>query len=303
MEFKKKSLVKIERRPDWLKKKIEFSGGQETADLLRRLRLNTVCREARCPNISECYRNRHATFLILGKVCTRSCAFCGITKGAAPHPPDPTEPGRVAGAARRMGLRHVVITSVTRDDVPDGGAGHFAQTIRLLRRIPSRPAIEVLVPDFRADTEAIAAVTASSPDIFGHNLETVLRLYHLRPGADYRRSLNVLRCAKTKNSRIRTKTALMLGLGETQEEVADALRDLRGVDCDFLALGQYLRPDKKNTEVKEYLPPRAFEEYRRMALSIGFLHVESSPYVRSSYRAGAYLEPRTAAIRTSSAVR
>lgn len=282
----------IERRPPWLKKKIEFSGAKETAELLARLGLNTVCREARCPNISECYKNRHATFLILGKVCTRSCAFCHVAKGAAPEPLDPAEPGRVAECARQMGLRHVVVTSVTRDDLPDGGAGHFAQTTELLRQIPSRPSVEILVPDFQADTDAIAAVAASAPDIFGHNLETVRRLYHLRPGAAYRRSLDVLACAKKKNARIRTKTALMLGLGETQKEVMEAFRDLRDVDCDFLALGQYLRPDKKNTEVKEYLPPRVFEEYRRTALSLGFLHVESAPYVRSSYRAGAYLKPQ-----------
>jgi len=282
----------IERRPPWLKKKIEFSGAKETSELLARLGLNTVCREARCPNISECYKNRHATFLILGKVCTRSCAFCHVTKGAAPEPLDPAEPGRVAECARRMGLRHVVVTSVTRDDLPDGGAGPFAQTTELLRQIPSRPAVEILVPDFQANTDAIAVVAASAPDIFGHNLETVRRLYHLRPGADYRRSLDVLACAKKKNARVRTKTALMLGLGETQKEVMEAFRDLRDVDCDFLALGQYLRPDKKNTEVKEYLPPRVFEEYRRTALSMGFLHVESAPYVRSSYRAGAYLKPQ-----------
>lgn len=282
----------IERRPPWLKKKIEFSGAKDTAELLARFGLNTVCREARCPNISECYKNRHATFLILGKICTRSCAFCHVTKGVAPGPLDPAEPARVAECARQMELRHVVVTSVTRDDLPDGGAGHFARTTELLRKLASRPAVEVLVPDFRADTDAIAAVTASSPDIFGHNLETVCRLYHLRPGADYRRSLNVLACAKKKNARIRTKTALMLGLGETQKEVTEAFRDLRDVDCDFLALGQYLRPDKKNTEVKEYLSPRIFEEYRRIALSLGFLHVESAPYVRSSYHAGAYLGPQ-----------
>jgi len=281
----------IERRPPWLKKKIEFSSSKETAELLVRRGLNTVCREARCPNISECYKNRHATFLILGKVCTRSCAFCHVAKGAVPESLDPTEPSRVAACAQEMGLRHVVVTSVTRDDLADGGAGHFAQMIKLLQQIPSRPIIEVLVPDFQGNKDAVAVVAASTPDIFGHNLETVRRLYHLRPGADYRRSLGVLASAKKKNARLKTKTALMLGLGETQSEVTEAFRDLRDVDCDFLALGQYLRPDKKNTEVKEYISPGMFEEYRRIALSLGFLHVESAPYVRSSYHAGSYLKP------------
>ncbi len=284
----------IERRPPWLKKKIELSGGKETAELLARLHLNTVCREARCPNISECYKNRHATFLIMGKICTRSCAFCHVARGAAPEPLDPSEPGRVAQAAQQMALRHVVVTSVTRDDLPDGGAGHFARTIELLQHISLRPAIEVLVPDFQGNTDAIAIVAASAPDIFSHNLETVRRLYSLRPGADYRRSIDVLAYAKNKNAHLKTKTALMLGLGETQEEITEVFRDLRDVDCDFLALGQYLRPDKKNTEVKEYLSPRIFEEYRQIALSLGFLHVESAPYVRSSYHAGSYLEPAAA---------
>ncbi|MDD5019122.1 MAG: lipoyl synthase [Candidatus Omnitrophica bacterium] len=281
--------MKMERRPDWLKKKVVFSGNIRTAGILKDLNLNTVCREARCPNISECFQRGHATFLVLGKHCTRSCRFCHVPKDAPPETVDPREPGRIARAVKKLGLKHVVVTSVTRDDLPDGGARHFARTVGCLRRLSPCVSIELLVPDFRGDASAVRTVVESAPDIFGHNLETVARLYPLRPQADYHRSLDVLKEAKAYGTRLKTKSALMLGLGETEQEVMTALGDLRRADCDFLALGQYLRPDPRNVGVKEYLTPQKFETYRKKALALGFLHVESAPYVRSSYNAASYL--------------
>ena len=277
----------MERKPSWLRKKIVFSQAEDTKNLLASLRLNTVCREARCPNISECYREGHATFLILGKHCTRTCAFCNVTKNQSPEPLDPQEPNRIAEAVRQMKLRHAVITSVTRDDLADGGAIHFARVIEELQKCEPKVAIEILVPDFQGNAGAVHVVTRMRPDIFGHNVETVPRLYFLRPKADYQRSLGVLK--EAKKSGVRTKSALLLGLGETENEVRDVMEDLRKNGCDFLSLGQYLRPDKKNAEVKEYLTPAAFDRYKEKALALGFLHVESSPYVRSSYHASAYL--------------
>lgn len=277
----------MERKPSWLRKKIIFSQTENTKSLLQSLNLNTVCREARCPNISECYHQGQATFLIMGKHCTRTCAFCHVTKNHAPEPLDPDEPKRLAQAVSQMNLKHAVITSVTRDDLSDGGASHFSRVIEELRELPSRVSIEVLVPDFQGNTEAVQTVAKASPDIFGHNVETVPRLYCLRPKADYQRSLLVLKNAK--QSKVLTKSALLLGLGETEKEVWGVMEDLRKNECDFLSLGQYLRPDKINAEVKEYLTPAVFDSYKEKALSLGFLHVESSPYTRSSFHASAYL--------------
>ncbi|MFH0940957.1 MAG: lipoyl synthase, partial [Candidatus Omnitrophota bacterium] len=232
-----------QRRPEWLKKKIEFDKGRQTSALLNEMGLNTVCREAKCPNISECFKNAHAAFLILGKYCTRSCAFCNVLK-QEPKPPDPDEPRKIAAAVQRMGLKHVVVTSVTRDDLADGGAAMFVNTVKEIRKIRSRKkiTIELLIPDLRGDIQALETVAGSLPDIIGHNLETVPRLYNFRPRANYARSLFVLKHVKKTNGKIRTKSALMLGLGEKEKEVTNTMEDLKVVGCDFLALGQYLRP-------------------------------------------------------------
>ncbi len=277
------------RRPPWLAKKIAFDDHRATSRLLADIGLNTVCQEAKCPNISECYRQRHATFLLLGRSCTRGCRFCHVGR-SAPQPPDPAEPRKVAEAARRLDLAHVVITSVTRDDLPDGGASHFAAAVAAVRRQLPAAAIELLIPDFQNAPSSLEAVARSGPDIIGHNIETVPRLYGLRAGADYRRSLAVLNGLKKLAPQILTKSALLLGLGETNEEIREVLRELRDAKCDLLALGQYLRPSLENTAVARYVPPEEFEELKSAALQMGFKHVESGPYVRSSYRAHEYLK-------------
>lgn len=283
-------MPKQQRRPEWLKKKIEFDAGLETTALLKELGLNTVCREAKCPNISECFKNAHAAFLILGRYCTRNCSFCNVGK-QKPADPDPDEPGKIARAVAAMGLKHVVVTSVTRDDLSDGGAGIFVETVEEIRKIKSHKkiTIELLIPDLSGNTQALETIADSSPDIIGHNLETVPRLYNFRPRANYARSLFVLKHAKKTNGKIRTKSALMLGLGEKEKEVMDVLEDLIMVGCDFLALGQYLRPSLKHAEVAEYIAPAQFRRYRDFALRQGFKHVESGPYVRSSFLAASYL--------------
>ncbi|MBN1497475.1 MAG: lipoyl synthase [Spirochaetes bacterium] len=274
-------------RPQWLNKKIDYRAMHETEARLRGLDLHTVCHQARCPNIAECFSRGTATFLILGDVCTRGCSFCAVKHGA-PGPPDTTEPGRVAEAVKRMGIRHAVVTSVTRDDLADGGASVFAGVIRELRLLDPPVAVEVLVPDFKGEKEAIDAVTIAGPDIFGHNIETVPSLYAVRKGCDYKRSLTVLEVARASSPALRTKSGLMLGLGETADEVIAVLRDLRSVGCDYLSLGQYLRPGKENTPVREYVEPGLFDHYKEEAGALGFLHVESGPYVRSSYMAERY---------------
>jgi len=262
--------------------------------LLRGLSLHTVCQQAKCPNIGECFCRGYATFLILGAVCTRRCGFCAVSSGT-PAPLDDTEPERVAEAASRLSLRHIVVTSVTRDDLPDGGAGMFARTIVALRgRLPAST-IEVLIPDFRCNDAAIATVVAAHPDIIGHNVETVLRLYPtVRPGADFYDSLSVLDIIKKKDPSMKTKSGLMLGLGETEREVLETFFALRNVDCDFLSIGQYLSPSGAHVPVSEYVPPERFVQYKREAELRGFAHVESGPYVRSSYQAEHYrvAEPR-----------
>jgi lipoyl synthase len=277
------------RKPDWLKKKIVFDEGRTTSALLAASRINTVCREAKCPNMSECFKNKQATLLILGNICTRQCRFCHVGKNT-PLPPDADEPRRAAHVIKQLNLNHVVITSPTRDDLKDGGAGHFAMTIREIKKLNRTVTIELLVPDFQGDTKALQTVLAGNPDILGHNIETVPRLYHLRPQAGYRRSLDVLKMAKDIDPGVKTKSALMMGLGETEKEVVDVLKDLRDASCDFLALGQYLRPSLDHVEVAAYIPPSQFEAYRTLALSLGFTHVASAPYVRSSYHASEYLK-------------
>lgn len=277
----------IVRKPQWLQKKINPAAHAGMEGLLGELRLHTVCQEARCPNITECFRERQATFLILGADCTRLCSFCNVTK-RTPLPPDPGEPARVAEAIRRLGLSHVVITSPTRDDLPDGGAGLFAETVVAIRSAAPATKVELLIPDFLGNRASLSRVVASAPDIIGHNVETVRRLYHIRAGADYGRSLGVLRTLRELDPAVRSKSGIMLGLGEREEEVLAVLTDLRSVGCSYLSIGQYLAPSKSHHPVREFILPELFEKYRDAALSMGFAHVESGPYVRSSYHAARY---------------
>jgi lipoic acid synthetase len=283
----------MERRPPWLRKPLVFDAERSTALLLKDLNVNTVCREARCPNISECFHNRHATFLILGAACTRRCAFCHVTKGT-PLPLDPTEPERVAEAAHRLDLRHIIITSVTRDDLADGGAAVFAQTVRAARHRVPGATLELLIPDLNGNETALTTILESGPDILGHNVETVPRLYAHRPRASYERSLKILAASKKITPDIATKSSLMLGLGETKEEVLRVMKELRDNACDLLALGQYLRPDLEQTEVVRYVAPDEFASFREEGLKLGFLQVESGPYVRSSYRTAHDQQPMAA---------
>jgi len=258
---------------------------REMSPLLDELGVATICQSARCPNIGQCWESGHATFLILGQRCTRNCRFCAVEPGRPP-PLDTQEPERVARAAQALGLRHVVLTSVTRDDLADGGAGHFADVIHALRHLLPESAVEVLVPDFRGDERAISAVLHANPDIFGHNVETVARLYpSVRPSADYGRSLRVLKAAKEINSLQKTKSGLMVGLGETYGEVAGVLRDLRSGGVDMVTIGQYLRPTPQQLPVQEYVKPELFVRYARLAEEMGFIGVQCGPLVRSSYRA------------------
>lgn len=279
--------MNIQRKPEWLRKKVNPGEQNGMKQLLGELRLNTVCQQALCPNISECFSCGQATFLILGKNCTRLCSFCNVEK-TAPLPVDGDEPARVAEAARRLKLSHVVVTSPTRDDLPDGGAGIFAATVAAIRSASPATRIELLIPDFQGSVPSLESVVAARPDIIAHNVETVPRLYEIRSGADYRRSLEVLRVCAGLAPEIRTKSGIMLGMGETEEEVLVVLRDLRGVGCAYLSIGQYLAPSRRHYPVQEYVPPERFESLRLCALEMGFSHVESGPYVRSSYHAGKY---------------
>lgn len=272
----------MKRLPDWIR--VRLDGLHETKQILRSHGLATVCEEARCPNIGRCFSKPTATFMILGYNCTRNCGFCNV-ESSLPLPVDPNEPERVAMAAKEMGLRYVVITSVTRDDLPDGGASHFAETIRAIRRHLPNAGIEVLTPDFKGDVNALRVVLEARPDIFNHNIETVPRLYsEVRPQADYKRSLTVLKKAK-ELSEVKTKSGLMVGLGEEFDEVVAVMKDLKESGCDYLTIGQYLRPSKKNLPVKEYIRPEVFDRYRKEALKFGFKGVSSGPLVRSSMNA------------------
>ena len=254
--------------------------------MIEKGRLHTVCQEAKCPNIWECYAHQTATFLIMGSRCTRNCRFCSVAPGP-PEPLDPQEPARVAEAAARMGLRYAVVTSVTRDDLPDGGAAHFAATIRELRRLIPGTRVEVLIPDFQGDRSALLTVLAARPDVLNHNIESVPRLYpQVRPQADYLRSLALLKRAREFDSGIATKSGLMLGLGEEAQEVRRTLQDLRAADCRILTLGQYLQPSPEHLPVIRYVTPEEFEDWRTSALQMGFAEVASGPFVRSSYHAG-----------------
>jgi lipoyl synthase len=283
------------RLPDWLKRRLPAAGRtDEIRQLLDGLHLATVCDGAHCPNRGECYARGTATFMILGETCTRNCRFCAVDS-RDPGPPRADEPADVAEAAGRMGLSYVVVTSVTRDDLPDGGAGHFAATIQAIRRRLPEARVEVLTPDFQGDEAAIRTVLRAAPDVFNHNVETVPSLYgNVRPQADYRQSLDVLaaagRIASELGKRIFTKSGLMVGLGETREEIRQVLGDLRAAECDILTVGQYLAPSEAHYPVERFVPPEEFAEIEAEALEMGFRAVAAGPFVRSSYRADEVFE-------------
>jgi lipoic acid synthetase len=272
------------RLPEWIRMK-RPAGVRDTKCVLRTYRLSTVCEEARCPNINECFSRTTAAFMILGKKCTRKCGFCSV-ESSPPEPVDPEEPMRIALAAREMNLRYVVITSVTRDDLADGGACQFADTVTAVKECLPEAKVEILTPDFKGDLSALNAVLSRKPDVFNHNVETVPRMYPaVRPQSDYRRSLSVLQHAKNISSGILTKSGFMLGLGERFNEIIEVMRDLRYAGCDLITIGQYLRPSRAHLPVVEYVRPEVFETLRGMALDMGFNGAASSPLVRSSMNA------------------
>ncbi|HVY43438.1 MAG TPA: lipoyl synthase [Hyphomicrobiaceae bacterium] len=275
------------RKPDWIRVKAPVSREYaETRAIVRAHGLHTVCEEAGCPNIGECWTKRHATMMIMGDTCTRACAFCNVRTGL-PKPLDPNEPQNVAEAVAKLGLEHVVITSVDRDDLADGGAEHFAQVIRALRARTPATTIEVLTPDFLRKDGALEKVVEARPDVFNHNLETVPALYlRIRPGARYFHSLRLLQRVKELDPMMFTKSGIMVGLGEEREEVLQVMDDLRSAQVDFLTIGQYLQPTRKHAEVKRFVAPDEFKAYERTALAKGFLVVAASPLTRSSYHAG-----------------
>ncbi|MGB8182690.1 MAG: lipoyl synthase [Stellaceae bacterium] len=274
-------------KPAWIRVKAPVSREyQETRDLMRALKLNTVCEEAACPNIGECWKQKHATVMILGAVCTRACSFCNVATGK-PGAVDPHEPEHVAQAVGKLGLNHIVVTSVDRDDLPDGGADHFVKTIQAIRRAAPATTIEVLTPDFLKKDGAIEAVVAAKPDVYNHNLETVPRLYReVRPGARYEASLELLAQVKRLDPTMFTKSGLMVGLGETLDEVCAVMDDLRAADVDFLTVGQYLQPTPKHHAVARFVAPTEFADLKAHAFAKGFLMVSASPLTRSSYFAG-----------------
>ncbi|PWC55619.1 lipoyl synthase [Azospirillum sp. TSO22-1] len=286
----------IQRKPAWIRVKAPMSQEyHETRQLMRGLKLHTVCEEAACPNIGECWKHKHATFMILGSICTRGCAFCNVETGK-PNLLDPHEPENVAEAVAELKLHHVVVTSVDRDDLEDGGAGHFARTIRAIRVASPGTTIEILTPDFQKKKGAVEVVVEAKPDVFNHNLETAPRLYPtIRPGARYFTSLQLLSRVKDLDPSIFTKSGVMVGLGETKEEVGQVMDDLRAADVDFMTIGQYLQPTAKHAAVDRFVTPEEFEGYTRLGRAKGFLMVASSPLTRSSYHAGADFERLRAA--------
>lgn len=281
----------VKRKPEWLR--IDMKKGRslgQVTDILKKLSLNTVCEEAACPNRMECFSKKTATFMILGSQCSRNCKFCNVSHGALEEV-NPHEPENVANATVELGLKHIVVTSVTRDDLADGGAEHFAKTVRAIKSKNEEIIVEVLIPDLKGKKESIKIVVDAKPEIINHNIETVPRLYKsVRPMAIYERSLDVLRQVKELDSTILTKSGIMVGLGETEEEVIETMKDLRAVDCDFLTIGQYLAPSKNHHPVIEYVTPETFEKYRVKAKELGFSFVASSPLVRSSYNAAEAME-------------
>jgi lipoic acid synthetase len=280
-------------KPEWLKIKIRSGTGKHRVEeVINRFSLYTVCQEAGCPNRMECFNRQTAAFMILGKYCTRNCRFCNVQN----HPPEPVdigEPLRVAEAVKELALQYVVITSVTRDDLPDGGASHFAAVISEVRHLNPGVTIEVLIPDFRGDSSALHKVIIAEPEIINHNIETVPRLYTMvRPQASYQRSLELLKGIKASNSPIWTKSGIMVGFGETESEIISVLRDLRSVHCDLVTIGQYLPPSRNHYPVLEYTHPDVFQRYREIGIGLGFRNVESGPLVRSSYHADRVLKAR-----------
>lgn len=274
-------------KPDWIRVRAPQGGTYaETHAIVKQFKLTTVCEEAGCPNIGECWNKKHATFMIMGEVCTRACAFCNVATGK-PDELDKMEPLRIGVAVEKMGLKHVVITSVDRDDLPDGGAEHFVKTIEAIRFKSPETTIEILTPDFKNKDGAVDIVAQSRPDVFNHNLETVPRLYPtVRPGARYFTSLRLLERAKEVNADIYTKSGLMVGLGETKEEIGQVMDDLRAAGVDFLTVGQYLQPSPKHAPVERFWTPEEFESLEKMARAKGFLMVSASPLTRSSHHAG-----------------
>ena len=286
------------RRPEWLKPlPLNPAVLAEMTKLMRGLKLHTVCESAECPNRTKCFGEGTATFMILGDICTRNCTFCAVTKGK-PLPPDPEEPEHIVAAVKKLGLRYVVITSVTRDDLPDGGASQFAQTITLIRTYDPSIMVEVLVPDFKGSLPALRIVIDAHPAVLNHNVETVPRLYsEVRPKANYKQSIELIKQAKLVNNGFFTKSGLMLGLGETQQEVIEVMTDLRQAGCDILTLGQYLQPSLKHHGIVRYVTPEEFEEYQRLGEEMGFSSVVSGPLVRSSFHAAeAYLLSSTGGV-------
>ncbi len=273
-------------KPVWLKQKgPDPRVFEEMGRMLESLSLHTVCESANCPNIGQCFESKTATFMIMGDICTRGCRFCAVPKGTT-GPLDPQEPRHVAMACRELRLKHAVITSVTRDDLPDGGSGHFARTVQAIRELNGSATIELLIPDLKGNWEALAEIMASKPDILNHNVETVPELYdRVRPLAIYSRSLELLRRAKEADGQIHTKSGMMLGLGETQHQIRQVMRDLLDAGCDILTLGQYLRPSEAHIPIEEYVTPQKFDELRDLGLAMGFRYVASGPFVRSSYKA------------------
>jgi len=274
------------KKPEWIRVKLQGEGTfKKVDDILSSLSLNTVCKEANCPNRMECYNKGTATFMILGKNCTRNCTFCNVTK-SIPEPVDTEEPSKIADAVSRMHIKHVVITSVTRDDLSDGGAAHFAAVVNKIKDINENLTVEVLIPDLKGNYEDLKTVLESYPDILNHNVETAPSLYKkVRPMANYKQSIDVLKNSKEINPDILTKSGIMVGLGESKEEIFDVMKDLRNVGCDILTIGQYLRPSMKHIEIAEYVHPDVFKEYEEKGYEMGFRYVASSPLVRSSYNA------------------
>lgn len=288
-------------KPDWLRVKApQWERVGNVKEILRDLSLNTVCEEASCPNIGECFSHGTATFLIMGPACTRACPYCDIDFEKKPQALDPTEPSRLAEAVRRMNLNHVVITSVNRDDLPDGGASQFVQCIETIRVVSAKTTIEVLIPDLCGNWEALEVILQARPDVLNHNMETIPRLYRrVRPQGDYERTLELLRRSHQIAPWLYTKSGIMVGLGETDAEVRQVMQDLRSVDCDILTIGQYLQPTSKHLTVQQFVTPEQFAEWQQFGESIGFLQVVSSPLTRSSYHAEQVQElmeryPRTA---------
>ncbi|HEY9731556.1 MAG TPA: lipoyl synthase [Drouetiella sp.] len=277
---------KIQRLPEWVRRTVlNTEENRKTRSILKEQKLSTICESGRCPNKGECWARGTATYLLMGPLCTRTCKFCSVNKGM-PDALDPDEPYRVAEASRQMNLRHVVLTSVNRDDLPDQGSNHFARTIAALKELIPDVNVEVLTPDFQGREDCVATVLAANPVVFNHNIETVPRLYRkVRPGSKYDRSLKVLEIAKKLRPDIPTKSGIMLGLGETREEIFEVLNDMRAIDVDFLTMGQYLRPSRDQLPVKRYVTPEEFEELGAEAWKLGFKMVHSGPLVRSSYHA------------------